>query len=125
MDTSLYYNNDGNKVGDFDASSLNKLLFDNGDGVNLMDLNNYNYTFLYRGGNSHFSYDSSKITFIYNIYNTSTNIDELAVLDLNKNSLILLLPNLPNNFISNPRLSLDGKRIFFQADSTWEVTLKK
>jgi hypothetical protein len=123
QDTSLYYNDDGNKVGDYDASSWNKLLFVDGDGINLLNVSNYNYTFLHSGGDAHFAYDSTKITFIY--YNWRTDIYQLGVMNLNDNSTILLLPNLPNNIISNPRLSLDGKRIFFQADSIWEVPVKK
>ncbi len=118
-DTSLFYNNDGNKIGTYNLSRWNTLLFSNGDGVNLMNLKDYSYTFLHHGGDTHFSYDSTKITFM------DFDINAIDVMDLKQNSSNLIFVNLPKNYISNPELTLDGKRVIFQADTSWGVKLNK
>ena len=118
-DTSLFYNNDGNKVIAFTISKWNTLLFSNFNGVNLMNLKDYTYTLIHRGGDPHFSADSSKITFMD--YDTGA----IDLMNLKQKSSNLIYVNLPKNYILNPTLSLDGKQIIFQADSSWSVTLDK
>lgn len=119
LDTSLFYNNDGNKIRTYCISKWNTLLFSNGDGVNLMNLKDYSYTFLHRGRDAHFSYDSTKVTFM------DFDINAIDVFDLKQNSSNLIFVNLPKNNISNPALSLDGNRVIFQADTSWSVRLDK
>ncbi len=118
QDTSLFYNDDGNKVIAYRTSKWNTLLFSNGDGINLENLNNYTHTFLYSGGDPYFSNDSTKITFM------NYGFTAICVMDLKENSIKIINVNLPNNYISHPILSLDGKHVFFQADTSWSVLVK-
>ncbi len=117
-DTSLFYGTNGNWARTYCLSKWNTLLFSNGNGVNLMNLNNYSYTFLHSGGDAHFSNDSTKITF------TDLN-NSIYVMDLKDYSTKYMLVNLPKNYISNPLLSLDENHVFFQADTSWSVIQKK
>lgn len=119
QDTSLFYNNDGNKIIAYEVSNWNTLLFSNGDGVNLENLNNYTFKFLHNGGEPQFSYDSTKITYVDFSSNT------IYVEDIRQNDIKAITVNLPKNFISHPVLSLDEKKVFFQADSSWEVIVKR
>lgn len=118
LDTSLFYNDDGNKVIAYAVSKWNTLLFSNGDGVNLENLNDYTHSFLYRGGDPHFSNDSTKITFM------DYDLNAICVFDLINNSPDFIQVDLPKNYISNPTLSLDEKRVYFQADTSWQVLNK-
>jgi hypothetical protein len=115
----LFNGTNGNWAGTYCISKCNTLLFSNGNGVNLMNLNNYNYTFLHTGGDAYFSADSTKITFM------NYDFTAIYVMDLEQNYTILININLPNNFISHPILSLDGNRVFFQADTSWYVIKKE
>ena len=117
-DTSLFYGTSGNWVTAYGISMWNTLLFIQDNGINLMNLNDYNYTFLHSGDYAYFSFDSTKITFM-----DSNNL--IYVMDLNDNSTKYIKVNLPNNVISHPLLSLDGQHIIFQADTSWEVIQKK
>ena len=118
VDTSLFYNDNGNSIRSYRISKWNTLLFSNGDGVNLENLNNYTHSFLYRGGDPYFSNDSTKITFM------NYGFKAICVMDLKDNSIKIINVNLPNNYISHPILSLDGKYVFFQADTSWSVLIK-
>lgn len=118
-DTSLFYGNIQSSLGTYCISKWNSLLFSNSNGVNLMNLNNYSYTFLYRAGDAQFSNDSTKITFVNN------SINSIYVMDLKENSIKQIIVKLPNNTFSHPILSLDENRVFFQADTSWEVNQKK
>jgi WD40-like Beta Propeller Repeat len=115
LDTSLFYNDNGNEIRFYRVSKWNTLLFSNGDGVNLADLNNYNHSFLYRGGDPYFSNDSTKITFM------NYEFTSICIMDLTDNFTKIINVNLPKNFVSHPILSLDGKRIIFQADTSWNI----
>ncbi|MHB8581157.1 MAG: TolB family protein [Ignavibacteriaceae bacterium] len=117
-DTSLFNGTSLNWVRSYGISMWNTLLFNNFNGINLMNLNDYNYTFLHSGEYAYFSFDSTKITFM-----DSNNL--FYVMDLNDNSTKNIKVNLPNNVISHPLLSLDGQHIIFQADTSWEVIQKK
>lgn len=118
-DTSLFYNNMGNSVITYTISKWNTLLFSNSDGINLENLNNYTHNFLYRGGDPYFSFDSTKITFM------NYDFKAICVMDINQKSTTLINVNLPNNVILHPLLSLDSKRVFFQADTSWYVFNKQ
>jgi Tol biopolymer transport system component len=118
LDTSLFYNDDGNKIISYNISKWNTLLFSNGSGINLENLNNYTHSFLYRGGDPFFSNDSTKITFM------NYDFTAVCILDLTQNSTKIIEVNLPKNFISHPMLSLDGNKIIFQADTSWEIINK-
>ena len=97
-DTSLFYSN-GNIF--YRASKWNTLLFANGGGINLENINSYKYTFIYPGGDPYFPYDSTKITFMNNGFTA------VCLMDLTENSTKIINANLPNNFVSHPILSLD------------------
>lgn len=116
-DTSLFYGTNGNWVRTYSISKWNTLLFSNGEGVNLMNLSNYNYTFLHSGGDAHFSNDSTKITFT-DLSNT------IYVMDLKDNSTKQIQINLPKNYISNPILAPDEKHVLFEADTSWSKIQK-
>lgn len=116
-DTSLFDGNNGSAVRTYRISKWNSLLFSNGDGVNLINLNNFNTTLLHSGGNAYFSNDSTIITFT-DFYTS------IYIMDLKQNSINQIQVNLPGNYISNPILSSDKKYVYFQADTSWSVIKK-
>lgn len=113
-DTSLYYNAGANKPGAYTTSLWNNMMFANQSGINLLNLNNYSYTFLHSGRDAHFSYDSTKVTFV------NSNGD-ICIMDLVDNSLNTIHIDLPNNYIKDPILALDEKHVIFQADTSWNT----
>jgi Tol biopolymer transport system component len=118
QDISLYYYGDYNSVINFSVSQGSKMVFSNTVGINLQDLNTFTYNLIYNGGDAHFSYDTTKITF------QDFNKNAIGIMDLNTYAVNLFPINLPGNSISGPTLSADGKRIIFQADTSWSVLHK-
>jgi hypothetical protein len=114
-DISLFYGKSGDHVRSYTISKWNTMLFSDAKGVNLMDLNTYNYDFLHAGGDAHFSYDSTKITFM------DFDLNEPCIMDLMENKIDLINLDLPHELIRNPILNLNGYRVLFQNDSTWLV----
>jgi hypothetical protein len=118
QDISLYYYGDYNAVINFSVSQGSKLIFSNDAGIDLQDLNTYRINFVYSGGDAHFSYDTTKITF------QDFSKNAIGIMDLNTYAVNLFPINLPGNSISGPTLSADGKRIIFQADTSWSVLIR-
>lgn len=117
-DTTLFYDADGNKVRAYTVSDRNSLLFSASKGIYLEDLPSCTNTFLHSGGDPHFSRDTTKITFM------NYDDDSIFIMDITQQSTNEIVVNLPGNFISRPVLSSDGTRVYFQADSSWEVLHK-
>ena len=117
IDTSLFYSTNGNWVTTYSISKWNTLLFIQGNGIYLMSLNDYNYTFLHSGKDAHFSFDSTKITFISNYSVNAIDLKDYSTKDIQV--------FFSENGLSNPLLSFDGKQLIFQVDTSWIVNQRK
>lgn len=104
-------------VTDYCTSKWSTLLFFDSAGINLENLLSFTHRFLHSGEEPHFTYDSTKITFIHAVSQT------VYIMDISADTTKAINFNMPNKGILHPELSIDKRRVYLQINTSVEETL--